>query len=461
MLRRLRTAKKLAKRINLQYFERLHPWRRWRLILSLGVPVAALLWLAWAGAARKQQIYSNGSMSPAHAVFGFKCDACHVLRVGTFRRRADDQAFLACHDGPIHHANQVYTPRCADCHTEHQARVKLAQTRDSNCTQCHADLRATNGPPKFARDIEGFNTRHPQFAPLRPGYKDPGKIKLNHAVHLKADLRGPEGYPVQLACADCHRPPAVRAPWRYGTPEFRTVAAHRPQEPLATEQTRAYLAPPQYAQACAVCHPLSFDARFTIQAPHDTPEVVHDFVVKKFEEYIALHPAELLSASPPVRRLSQKPLPRAPRVLTRPEWVAERAAEAEDLLWRKTCKECHTLFFSSAGALPTVAKSAITVRWLPHAVFDHEAHRMLDCTSCHAGALTSQETSDVLVPGIETCRQCHHSGSEGAEARCFECHSYHDWSKRKEVRGKFTIPELLRKSSMPAGPTREKTAASQ
>ncbi len=33
-------------------------------------------------------------------------------------------------------------------------------------------------------------------------------------------------------------------------------------------------------------------------------------------------------------------------------------------------------------------------------------------------------------------------GPDAAEARCFECHVYHDWSKEKPVAGKFLIKQL-------------------
>jgi hypothetical protein len=92
--------------------------------------------------------------------------------------------------------------------------------------------------------------------------------------------------------------------------------------------------------------------------------------------------------------------------------------------------------------LPVVAKSAITTRWLPHATFDHEAHQMLECVSCHTKANASRETSDVLIPGIQTCQQCHRTGQDAAEARCFECHTYHDWSKEKPVAGKYTVKQI-------------------
>jgi hypothetical protein len=119
-------------------------------------------------------------------------------------------------------------------------------------------------------------------------------------------------------------------------------------------------------------------------------------------------------------------------------------ADAQLLLWRKACKECHALSYpNGADALPEVAKAAITTRWLTHASFDHEAHQMVSCASCHAKAASSKETSDVLIPSVQTCKQCHHAGSDAAEARCFECHTYHDWSKETPVNGKFTVREFV------------------
>jgi len=146
---------------------------------------------------------------------------------------------------------------------------------------------------------------------------------------------------------------------------------------------------------------------------------------------------------------------------------------AEELLWHKTCAQCHAISTSplydtfiarwSAGAdkaagaakagvaapaeslklpVPSVAGSQTTQKWMPHAKFDHDAHRGFTCESCHAKALKSTETSDVLLPGVATCKTCHAPGPDHAEARCFECHTYHDWAKRKEVTPKFTLPAL-------------------
>jgi hypothetical protein len=157
-------------------------------------------------------------------------------------------------------------------------------------------------------------------------------------------------------------------------------------------------------------------------------------------------------------------MPPEVRILTPAQWVTERTAEAEELLWRKTCNQCHTLrayttgssgrieqsvaaseaskAYDSSFGLPYVVPANTTLQWMPHAKFDHSAHTGFTCVSCHEKALTSTETSDVLLPGIANCQKCHAPGPEHAESRCFECHTYHDWSKRKEVKPTFTLPAL-------------------
>ncbi len=433
------TTKKLAQRIDLNYFKRSHPFRRLRFILSVAVPTLALIWLASFALNRNNRVYSSGKMSASHAVLTERCSSCHVKKASGFSANASDQACETCHDGPIHHANQVFTPNCSTCHREHRGSLRLAATSDGSCTQCHANLRAVGSTTHYARNIDGFDSSHPEFAAVRAGSIDPGTIKFNHRVHLKTNLLGPNGL-VQLACGDCHRPPTSNETLRFGEQTKATSAAQKP-EPPSMNPARRYMSPVTYAQHCIACHGLQFDKRFAESAPHDTPEVVNAFVVHKFQQYIAAHPAELrITNSDP--NLPQKPFPISPRVLTAPQWASDRVAESERLLWRKTCKQCHALSFSESQPLPVVAKSGITVRWFQHAVFNHDKHRLVKCEECHSAARTSQETSDVLLPAIRTCEQCHHSGSEAAEARCFECHTYHDWTKEKPALGNLTLLEI-------------------
>jgi hypothetical protein len=444
MSQRTRTTKTLAKRIDLQYFARPHPFRRWRFWLSVGVPLIALGWVVAQRAQGGQKAYSSGPLSHSHAVFTQQCSLCHVARTGAFFAHVSDQACLTCHDAPAHHAEQTFTPQCSSCHVEHQGAMRLAAASDASCTQCHANLRTRDGQPHYAASIAGFDSQHPEFSVLAPGKSDPGRIKLNHYVHLQPNLMGPNNTRVEMSCDDCHRPADGGETWQYESAEPRTASLTLTSQDLNERESKAYMAPPAFARHCAACHTLQFDRRFdNEQVPHDKPEVVHAFLIKQFGEYVAAHPAAIHEVEVPNRELPERA--RTPQVARNvSEWIEFRVADAEGLLWLKTCKQCHTLN-PTGGPLPEVAKSNITARWLPHAEFDHQAHRAMSCTGCHTHAPNSRDTADILVPGIQTCQQCHRQqgpAKEAAEGRCFECHQYHDWSKAKRTKGRFSIPEL-------------------
>ncbi len=441
---RTRTTKKLAQRINLDYFKTLQGIPRWRRILSAVFTLVGLGWLGWYGLRGSPKPYNAGPVAHAHRLIGNKCAACHVS-TESFARKVTDQACLACHDGPIHHAEQTFSPPCLDCHVEHQGSMRLASTTDSACTQCHSNLAAKdkNSPPRFVAGIKGFDRSHPEFGVLRTGQKDPGTIKFNHQVHLdpKKGIRGPRDM-VHLKCVDCHRPAGLDETWPFGEAEMTPATFSTGQNPAWGLPDRAYMAPVNYMQHCSTCHTLQFDRRFRESVPHKDPKVVYEFVVKKLTEYIAAHPDQIHTVDEPDKRLPTRPLPPIPR--NAQEWVAQRLADAQLLLWRKACKECHALSYPGGPeSLPVVAKARVTTRWLLHASFDHEAHQLLACAACHTRAINSKETSDVLIPGIQVCRECHRSGANAAEARCFECHTYHDWSKEKHVNAGFTVPSLV------------------
>jgi hypothetical protein len=447
---RTRTTKKLAQRIDLDYFKRPSPMRRRRFWFSVAAPVLAVAWLAWHAARSDRRVYSAGNLAPAHAVLTKQCSACHVSHLSFYEEKVADQECVACHDGPVHHATQLFTPSCASCHSEHRGAVRLAATSDANCTRCHAALEARGRQVNFVRKITSFAGDHPEFAVLRTGRPDPGTIQLNHYRHLQPDLLGPNGSRVQMTCNDCHRSAAdADGAWPYGdeksqatSPARKMDTDGRNSEGNVSVLSRVYMAPATYAHTCAACHTLQFDKRLVDAVPHDKPEVVHPFVVAKLKAYIAAHPADLRVSRDPGRDLPEKAIPADYRLLTPAEWVAERTAEDEQLLWRKTCKQCHTLVFEGGDAPPKIAPSNITARYMPHANFDHSQHGLVDCVACHAATTTSQLSSDVLLPGIATCRSCHHAGPEAAESRCFECHTYHDPAQHKPAHSSFSLADL-------------------
>jgi predicted CXXCH cytochrome family protein len=422
---RVRTAKQLAQRIDLYYFTRAHGMRRWRLVLSAAVPIAAVVWIGAVAAAGSRQPFSAGPVARAHAFAEARCEVCH--RPDTrFRRRTTEAACLGCHDAPAHAARQTPPPACAVCHQEHRGRVALAKTDDRFCIQCHGDLKTTEGRPAVATRVGAFPLEHPEFAAIRPGApEDPARVRFNHAVHLKGSIRGPAG-PEHLSCAACHTPDVVRAAAR----------GHK-------AQTTGLMAQISYARHCARCHPLVFDERIDQAAPHDTPEKVRGFVAGALAGYIHAHPGEISRPDSAFRRVPLNfPRPVEPAARNPREWVERRAAADERILWNKTCVECHEPAIPpiTQAGLPLYANTNITKQWMPRAAFDHTPHVMIKCTACHA-AEASANTSDVLLPTRAACATCH-APSKGAESRCFECHRYHDWTKTHPVTPSYSLADF-------------------
>jgi len=379
MAGRTRTTKKLAQRIDLNYFKRAYPLPRCKRILSVAAAGLGLAWLGWAGLTGKQSAFNAGPLAKGHTILANNCSSCHVS-AGGFGTQVTETACQACHNAPAHQSRQTFTPACTACHVEHQGTFRLASTSEASCTQCHNGLKTTGGKTQFAAGIASFNSGHPEFAAVRPGHApDPGTIKLSHQVHLKSDLKGPNGS-VQLQCADCHG---------------------------VTNDA------PSYAQHCASCHPLVFDSGFTEPVPHQETKVVHEFVVRKYTE--ANHGN-----------------------------IAQSVEEVERLLWQKTCKECHVLTYPAPETRPEIAKAAIPVRWMTHAKFEHKAHQLVTCTECHGQAKSSNNTADVLLPGIATCQKCHSGGRIAADSRCSECHDYHDGTKAKPASSVHAIADFAR-----------------
>jgi len=290
----------------------------------------------------------------------------------------------------------------------------LADVSSRFCVQCHADLKSTGGQTArspYQKKITDFSSDHPEFAIAVAGVErrvrlnekaarrsDLAKIKLNHEVHLKPGLKGPQGN-VQLTCASCHRPAL----------------------------DNLLMAPVTYQAHCKDCHELGFDDQYpNRQVPHGSTEIVRAFLLRVYAEF-----TDEMLRYPEVAR--GFPLSASTEKLD--PSIIRKVRQAESHLYGITCKECHELDLKQ-GALPEVEKPAIPVIWYGHARFSHKAHRIVECESCHKGVRQSRETKDVLLPGIERCRDCHrHEGlafssqKSRALTNCATCHTYHDRSK--------------------------------
>jgi hypothetical protein len=439
----LRDAQARAKRIDLAYFRKSHPFRRWKFVLSIALPAAGALWIAAVAAQGDERIYTSGPVSTRHSMLETQCSSCHTSSWAS--RYTDpagwqaklDAACLACHDGPVHHANATALVRggassnCSSCHVEHEGASRLARVGDRHCTSCHADLRTTGPEPHPAAcpagaghavhpRIRSFSDGHPEFAALAKKAADPSIVAFNHAVHLGPDtpqkrellqsqlkaLAGRRGVEkaadgsARLACAYCHEAPAPGA----------------------------MMAPVHFESHCRDCHGMSFKGE---KLPHVTPQEVRDFLRSRL----------------------------AKEKLTADDLAVQVNVEAETQVYESdpnSCQKCHKVDrgdVSPEAPPPALKRTGLRPggpgregtprRWFVHSTFDHGTHRELRCTECHAGAETSKLTSDLLLPTQASCLRCH-SPQGGVSAACVTCHTFHDKSRDRAGDGRLRIGEVVK-----------------
>ena len=426
-----RDPKALADWIQLDYFRQ--PRRLWgvRNILTSLIFITCLALLPFTWWRQNRVVYQSRPVSNAHAMFNANCGVCHVesfqpvmrlVRGDSSLRSVPDATCQECHQVGSHQP-YVSEPNCAACHKEHRGRPVLARVADGDCTVCHADLAAIYpGQLNFATHISTFTSDHPRFGHWRKeGLIDPGTIRFNHKVHLNLQSQSVRGIDEPLAalkdqqCNYCHKPDA----------------------------TRRYMEPVRYEQHCRQCHPLSVRVagdwmeekigtaaeRFAAEpAPHQEPLKVRAALRERFTRFVQENPTVLTpreSIEPP------RWIPDRPRLQPVSDkegpWVTEQLQTAERVLFygANGCRYCHKMDRArGAGDLPEYSPSNLLLHWFPYSVFSHEPHRMLRCTECHA-ATSSRDSQDVLLPTIDTCRQCHNP-NQGARSDCVECHHYHE-----------------------------------
>ena len=416
---RERDTKWVAQRQALDYLKRpafLAMLRRritWGLILAAalaGIPMVL-------GLAGGKQALMRGPVSPQHGLFVSRCEACHVRAFA----RVPDAACETCHDGPAHPAKSIDTvqlrdaPACADCHVEHNGAAALANVTNGNCVNCHRDLRAHGGRLiPAALIITAFGPqRHPEFSAL--SQTDSRPMKLNHAIHMPAKPVVIRGMKLPMQCADCHR----------NDPGSQTG------DPV----------PVTFERNCRSCHAreLEFDVYELLganaaPAPHTKdPQTIHQFILNAYRQALANDPS--IIRRPLGNDVAPEPAATA--------WLDRVVRDSEGFLFQRKCNYCHEYSGMEQG-FPAVRKiNRIQGRysetnpegepWLPRGEFNHRAHRAVDCESCHSKARASTKTTDILIPGMESCLPCHQDASAGLD-RCSKCHLYHNKSLEKDTR---------------------------
>jgi pSer/pThr/pTyr-binding forkhead associated (FHA) protein len=395
------------------------------LALAVALPAVVLLGPGPAGFMRGSPLPDDswwlaGPIHRGHSTIGDECEVCHVSAF----QRVPDAACVECHEASRHVADDEHAvlgeTRCASCHLEHNEPAQLVKRHQGLCADCHNDLPAgielqpasdfldAHPDSKVSLKLSETNDdgetewviTHLRLADAQGG--DRSNLTFNHKVHLDPDgIVTPDGNRV-IECAECHVP----------------------------EPGGALMKPIAMDEHCSGCHTLSFDPDDPSRSvPHGEPAAV-------VQALIEFYSARLLGDDPGaveqrLRRPGQR-LSREDRDRVAAEAREQAMAVAADLFERRACATCHEVTRSD-GDLPWhVRPVQLTAYFYPHANFTHAAHdtEVTDCDGCH-NASASETSRDVLIPDIDTCRECHGSGiarrnnASQLPSACIMCHNFH------------------------------------
>jgi predicted CXXCH cytochrome family protein len=397
------------------------------LILGLLVPAGRVLDLPWRSVSQHAALgdrgWNPGPLLLAHQPIAQRCASCHEVAF----EHVKDRACLECHRNTGQHVEPALQQaglfggaRCTSCHRDHKGVKPTYRDDDGFCVDCHRDIRA-RAPQAGSMNVSDFGKAHPAFRLSVPEGEGMRRVRqgsgpivqqthlaFSHSKHLDPKgVKSPGKGKVRLECSNCHRPDASK----------------RGFEPISM------------ARHCQECHTLQFEPAVTTrEVPHGKPADAAT-VIEEFYANLALNgtpdsfqkafgvPGEGL-----LRRVGEPDTSQRENALR----IASRKAAAvtADLFEVRVCTTCHAVSkYGPAGAAQwSVAKVRLANSWMPHAVFDHKAHAASKCADCHDVA-GSKKSSDVDMPTIDKCRECH-GGSRPVQRKvtsnCLLCHGFHD-----------------------------------
>jgi hypothetical protein len=459
-----RTQKQIAERYkgNLGYYNKPHPWRRARMLVSL-ITIGGGLFGIWLFQKRGHEKFFNaGTLSVNHADLINKCEACHDAALMTGGRLTPaqfktvvrerfrngvafdpiDRKCETCHQQhTFHEANVVQNRSCSACHQEHQGPGALKVVASAQCITCHGnkevmEASARKGmqidsalfhrhpqpsqqvifqlprPPRgYTQTFQTFWGDHPEFQlnadKMRdPKVRDPDVLRFNHQRHFAADIPPVDKQGTKLNCNYCHKP----------------------------DTEGRFLRRITFAANCQACHQLQFDVNNPeLTLPHGNSTAVLGFLRSlptHYEELArdkGIAPAQVRSFVEQQRRQlrnqfgSDDELIRSVFFTVDPYKPQQRAMPQTRASFAG-CRFCHEVKPAPVGA-PVITKPILIDRWMVRSDFNHAKHLSVKCDDCHH-ALQSRDTTDILMPVKANCVTCH-SPAGRVSAECITCHQYH------------------------------------
>lgn len=376
-------------------------------------------------------LWLTGPLHSSHQAIGKNCNVCHSTPFKTVQNR---QCF-ECHSNIQHHVNVteqdaylIKQNQCASCHREHNEPSILVQRDQRFCVDCHENLDQQKKNTKLV-NVTDFGSDHPEFrlSLLKPHYakqqtswetirfkpnsltdvREDSSLQFSHTEHLNPKgIRSPDGDQV-LDCRDCHRPDT----------------SGRKMLPVVMEKH------------CGHCHSLDLDENdLGKQVPHGELKAVYDTLKEHFShqylEQVAMASTEL-PGDQPRRPGGEKRMLSIQQRKMALDWANQQSLSvAQDLIEDRVCIDCHQIsrIPGNTGFEQWFVKPVVlNKKWMPLARFDHASHATKTCTSCHKNAEKSKTSSDILIPKIKTCRECHAGGRDKVKlaSDCVMCHQFH------------------------------------
>lgn len=401
-------------------------------------------------------VWNPGPLADAHQPWANDCKVCH----STPFAQVQDKDCKTCHSeigdhvksvaGTVHGVNDL---RCASCHRDHEGQFALAaQNRNftaGECAACHRDIKQADPGTKL-ENVADFADKHPEFmldiagpAPESALTKvrmesgkvltEPTGLKFPHDVHLAAKgIDSPRGL-VRMECSNCH----------------------------LLKPDGLHFEPTTMKEHCASCHTLKLEPEMSNrEVPHGSVPAVLT-ALREFYSFIVERGGIQPSAEPLTRSIGISrpgggaPLPARSFVNVPGNAKARAEAAARELFEKRSCVICHEVTPTTEPGMPgtpgqDLPQWKITPiqhkhPWMTQSVFNHATHSTEACTDCHK-ADTSRKATDVLMPGIGVCRDCH-AGSKPAANKitsdCGLCHGFHQ-PARLQVQAKRTQPILIK-----------------